>query len=121
MQVKNLSPFSSSRDEHFVLSLLKILAAPLSIFEMRFLKPVKLSEVETEDQSVSENIENVIKKSLQNPSRDQLNRLPQERIRQATHSLPQRENINPQFQQRVNSVMEVFPQVDRNAVIAGNL
>ena len=120
MQVKNLSPFGSSRDEHFILSLLRILAAPLSIFEMRFLKPVKLSEIESEDQTISENIETVIKKSIENPARDQLNRLPQERIRQATHSIPQRESINPQFQQRVNSVMEVFPQVDRNAVIAGN-
>ena len=118
VQITNFSPFPSRREESFALSLLRILAAPISVYEMRFLQPIKLSEISTETGSIPEFIQRTIDESITSPSRDQIYKTPPVRSPPSTGSVPTSGGMNPAFLQRVNSVMEVFPQVDRAAVIS---
>jgi len=115
LAITNMSPFASTREEGFVLSILRILAAPISIFELRFLRPIKLADISAETDSIPEVIKGAISRSLAAPTRDQLFRIPVA-VREPNFT-QQRAGMSPMFLQRVNSVMEVFPQVDRQAVI----
>ena len=118
VQITNFSPYASSRDENFVTSLVKILAAPISVYELRFLQPIKLSDISPDiPETIPGFIQKTIEASLTTPSRDQLYKTPV--VRPPTQTGPgMSTSMTPAFIQRVNSVMEVFPQVDRIAVIS---
>ena len=76
-QIINYSPFKSEANEGFFIGVLKILAAPISIVDLRFLKPVNL--VQVAEGQVQADLDQLIKASLTAPTRQQLYKKPANR------------------------------------------
>ena len=91
LEVSSFSPFQLSPDEGALLSLLKIIATPITLYQLRMLKPMRGDE-----DNVSEKVSSVIAKSLSSPQSSQLYRAPQQQaplqqqqsVRQAPTRLP---------------------------------
>ena len=131
--MSSFSPFQLSPDEGALLSLLKIIATPITLYQLRMLKPMRGDE-----DNVAEKVSSVIAKSLSSPQSSQLYRAPQQQaplqqqqsVRQAPTRLPVSAGkfnklnilkIKLKFLailEQADTVMEVFPQLSRDHVIA---
>ena len=59
LEVNSFSPFQLNKDDSAFISLLKIISTPITVYQMRYLKPKKLDEVEG---NLAEAIMEVIRK-----------------------------------------------------------
>ena len=75
------SPFQLQNTDSALISILKVISAPLTVYQIRFLIPKNLAEEENPSEAVLE----TIKKSISNPNPSHLYRLPtpQAPVRQA--------------------------------------
>lgn len=66
------SPFQLQNTDSALISILKVISAPLTVYQIRFLIPKNLAEEENPSEAVLE----TIKKSISNPNPSHLYRLP---------------------------------------------
>ena len=78
LEVNSFSPFHLKQNDHALLSLLKVISAPITVYHVRFLQPTNLNEVNLEeDNSISKYLLNIISKSFTDPETSHIYRLPQ--------------------------------------------
>jgi len=109
------SPFQLQNTDSALISILKVISAPLTVYQIRFLNPKNLAEEENPAEAVLE----TIKKSISNPNPSHLYRLPtpQAPVRPAP-PVPNTARLSAALLQQVDTVLEVFPQLSRDHVIS---
>jgi len=116
LEVSSFSPFQLSPDEGAMRSLLKIIATPITLYQLRMLKPMRA------DEDVSEKVSTSIAKSLTSPQSSQVYRAPlqhqQQQQHQSARQAPVRLPVSAAILEQADTVMEVFPQLSRDHVIA---
>jgi len=109
------SPFQLQDSDSALISILKVISAPLTVYQIRFLNPKNLSEEENPADAVLE----TIKKSISHPNPSHLYRLPTPQpTRSTSQSMPNTVRLSAALLQQVDTVLEVFPQLSRDHVIS---
>jgi len=111
----SFAPYSIDKEDGLVLAAVKILSSPIMIFDSRFLKPVKLSDI-PEDKTIPDYLQEKMKESRVRPMPDQLFRRTIPR-RQAPVTQQPQVTVTPELLQKLNQITEVFPEIDRTATL----
>jgi len=108
------SPFQLQNTDSALISILKVISAPLTVYQIRFLNPKNLAEEENPAEAVLE----TIKKSISNPNPSHLYRLPTPQAPVRPAPVPNTARLSAALLQQVDTVLEVFPQLSRDHVIS---